>query len=53
MISIRRILKQEDGATAIEYALLASMIALVIIASVRLIGTNLTGIFTNVSAGFN
>ncbi len=53
MISAGRLLKQEDGATAIEYALLAGMIALVIIASVGLIGTNLSGIFTNVSAGFN
>ena len=31
----------EKGATSIEYALLAGMIALVIVSAVRLVGTNL------------
>ncbi len=43
-------LKEEDGVTAIEYGLIASLIAVAIIAAVTLIGTNLQGTFAKVSA---
>jgi pilus assembly protein Flp/PilA len=36
----------ESGVTAIEYGLLASLIAIAIIVSVTLVGTHLTGMFT-------
>jgi pilus assembly protein Flp/PilA len=39
----------ESGVTAIEYGLLASLIALVIIISVTLVGTHLTGLFTYIA----
>ena len=42
----------ERGATAIEYALLAGFIAVVILAAVNSIGTTLNGTFANVAAGF-
>ena len=45
-----RFLKEESGATAIEYGLLASLIAVAIIVTVRALGTKLTGTFGNVSA---
>jgi len=38
---ISRFLKNESGATAIEYGLIAAGIAVVIVAAVGLIGTNL------------
>jgi pilus assembly protein Flp/PilA len=41
-------LKNEDGATAIEYGLIAAGIALAIITIVFLIGTDLLNIFTNI-----
>jgi pilus assembly protein Flp/PilA len=37
--------KSERGVTAIEYGLIASLIALAIITAVTLVGTNLTGLF--------
>ena len=37
--------KNEDGVTAIEYALIAALIAVVIIAGATLLGTNLNAIF--------
>jgi pilus assembly protein Flp/PilA len=37
--------KSERGVTAIEYGLIASLIALAIIVAVTLVGTNLTGLF--------
>ncbi len=42
----------ERGTTAIEYAIVASMLSVVIVAAVRAIGTNLSTIFTSVSTGF-
>ena len=39
----------ERGATAIEYGLIAALIAVVVIASVTAIGTNLKGTFNNVA----
>ena len=46
-----RFAKDESGATAIEYALIAGGIALAIIAAVPGIGTVLNTTFTNVSTG--
>jgi pilus assembly protein Flp/PilA len=45
-------IKSERGATAIEYALLASLIAVVIIATVAALGTRLSAVFANVSSSF-
>lgn len=44
-LSVQRFLKDEEGVTAIEYGLLASLIAVMIIAGATLIGTNLDTIF--------
>jgi len=41
--------KKEDGATAIEYGLIAALIAVAIIAAVTLLGTSLSGLFNTVS----
>jgi len=40
-----RFLKNESGATAIEYGLIAGLISVVIITTVTLVGTNLTATF--------
>jgi pilus assembly protein Flp/PilA len=47
--AINKFLKDENGATAIEYGLIASLIAVVIIAGVSLVGTKLNGLFSTVS----
>ena len=50
MISIMLMkVRDKRGATAIEYGLLAALIAVVIIGSVQIVGTNLNGLFTKVS----
>ena len=46
-----RFAKDESGATAIEYGLLGSLIALAIIATVRSLGTTLSDIFGRITAG--
>ena len=45
-----RFLKDEEGATAIEYALLAALIAAAIAATVGAVGTTLDGVFTQLDA---
>jgi pilus assembly protein Flp/PilA len=47
---IGRFLGDESGATAIEYGLIAALIAVVIIGAVSAVGTNLSGTFNNISA---
>jgi pilus assembly protein Flp/PilA len=43
------LLKNDDGATAIEYGLIAALIAVAAIAAFQLVGTNLSGIFNSVA----
>ena len=47
--TISKLLKNEDGATAIEYGLIAALIAVAAIAAFQLVGTNLSGIFITVA----
>ncbi len=42
-------LKDERGATAVEYGLMVALIAVVIIAAVSLLGNNLSTTFNNVA----
>lgn len=46
---ITRFAKDESGATAIEYGLIATLIAVIIITAVGLVGTNLTARFQTVA----
>lgn len=49
MEKILRFFKDEEGATAVEYGLLAALIAVVIIGAVQLLGGNLSATFTTVA----
>ena len=44
-----RPLKSESGVTAIEYGLIAALVAVAIVTAVTLVGTNLTTVFNNVA----
>jgi pilus assembly protein Flp/PilA len=46
---INRFFKDEDGATAIEYGLIAALIAVAVIAMVRAVGTNLSTTFSTIA----
>jgi len=45
---VNKFIRNEDGATAIEYALIASLIAVVIITAVQTVGTKVSTVFTEV-----
>ena len=53
MSIITRFLRDETGATAIEYGLIAAGIAVAIIATVSGLGTKLTATFTKVDGALN
>ena len=50
---ISRFFRDESGATAIEYGLIAALIAVVIITGVTAVGTSLSTTFTNLSTKLN
>ncbi len=48
---ISRFVRDESGATAIEYGLIAALIAVVIITAVTAVGTQLSATFDSVTTG--
>ncbi len=46
---INKFVQDESGATAIEYGLIAALIAVVIIGAVQVLGTNISTAFTTVA----
>lgn len=50
LIILAQFRKDERGAAMVEYGLLVALIALVVIASVKLIGSNLNVLFSQIAA---
>jgi pilus assembly protein Flp/PilA len=50
---VTKFVRDESGATAIEYGLIAAGIAVVIIAAVQAVGTHLNTTFTSVSTALS
>ena len=50
MNALRNFVKDESGASAVEYGLLVALIAVVIIGAVTMLGQSVSGVFTKVSA---
>jgi pilus assembly protein Flp/PilA len=50
---IARFVKDESGATAIEYGLIASLISVAIIAAAKSLGSNISTTFSNVAANMS
>jgi len=44
-----RFIRDDSGATAIEYGLIAGLIAVVVVTAITTLGTKLTNTFTNIS----
>ena len=53
MYFIRKIIKNQKGATAIEYGLIAALIAVAAITAMRSVGTTLNSTFSNVATQMN
>ncbi|HLY58673.1 MAG TPA: Flp family type IVb pilin [Stellaceae bacterium] len=50
---VRRLRREEDGVTALEYGLIAALIAVVIIAAVGFLGTSVSKAFSTVGSAVN
>ena len=48
-----KLLSDRDGATAIEYGLIAALISVVIIAAVTLVGSKLSGVFNSIATALS
>jgi pilus assembly protein Flp/PilA len=48
--ALTKLFKNEDGATAIEYGLIAALIAVAAVTIMGTVGSNLTSIFTTVAS---
>ncbi|HLW92767.1 MAG TPA: Flp family type IVb pilin [Roseiarcus sp.] len=51
--SLKKFVRNESGATAIEYGLIASLIAVVIIATVSTLGNKLSTTFNEVASNLH
>jgi len=48
--SLIELMRDEDGATAIEYGLIAALIAVAAVTIMGTVGSNLTSVFTTVAS---
>jgi pilus assembly protein Flp/PilA len=46
---LRRFLKDENGPTAVEYAVMLALIVVVCLAAITTLGSNAAGVFSNVA----
>ena len=51
--SLERFLRDEDGPTAVEYAVMLALIIVVCIAAITTLGSNANGVFTDVGSAVN
>jgi pilus assembly protein Flp/PilA len=48
-----QLLRDDSGATAIEYGLIAALISVVIIGAVTLVGSKLSGVFNSIATALS
>ena len=53
MTHVMQFVQEQEGATALEYGLLAALIAAVIIGAVQTLGTTISTTFTNIEASMS
>ncbi|MDO7904282.1 Flp family type IVb pilin [Pseudomonas sp. K1(2024)] len=49
LLHLKNFIRREDGASGIEYALIAAMVAVVLVPFVPTISTKITALFTSIS----
>ncbi len=52
-MTIMNLIRNEEGATALEYGLLAALIAVAIIGSVQALSTSVQGVFSNAATSMD
>jgi pilus assembly protein Flp/PilA len=49
LAKVERFLREEDGPTVVEYAVMLALIIVVCIAAITMLGSNANGVFSNVA----
>ncbi|MFH1419071.1 MAG: Flp family type IVb pilin [Planctomycetota bacterium] len=49
---IKRLLREESGATATEYAVMVALVIIVVIASIAAVGTKVSGMYVDSEQGW-
>lgn len=49
LTTLTTMLRDDDGATMVEYGLMVALVAMVALAAVKLLGSNLSSLFNNVA----
>ncbi len=49
LATLKSMIRDDEGATMVEYGLLVALIALVALGAVKMLGTNLSSLFNNVA----
>jgi len=49
LTTVTTMLRDDSGATMVEYGLMVALVAMVALAAVKLLGTNLSTLFNNVA----
>lgn len=52
ILEVKKFVADEDGVTAIEYALLAALISLAILSAVTVLGDKIASVFTKIAEAF-
>jgi pilus assembly protein Flp/PilA len=50
LLALRRVIENNEGVTAIEYGLIAALIAVAAVVVMGTVGTNLSGVFSQVAS---
>ena len=50
-MTLKRFIRDENGATAVEYGLITALISVVLMGSLNALGANLTNTFSTLSTG--
>ena len=50
LTKVRRFLVSEDGPTAVEYAVMLAVILVLVVGTIRLIGSNANNVFSNAAS---
>jgi pilus assembly protein Flp/PilA len=52
LTTLRNVIRDDEGATMVEYGIMVALIAAVSIAVVKVLGTNVSSAFNNVNSSF-
>ncbi|HTU26283.1 MAG TPA: Flp family type IVb pilin [Pirellulales bacterium] len=53
LANVRRLIREEDGPTAVEYAVMLALIVIVCLTAIKTVGSNAKTTFSNISSSLS